>query len=31
MVKLSLGRHDAPARGEAVLLYAAQEHLRVYR
>jgi putative spermidine/putrescine transport system ATP-binding protein len=30
MVKFSLGRHDAPARGEAVLLYAAQEHLRVY-
>ncbi|HKB55331.1 MAG TPA: ABC transporter ATP-binding protein [Ramlibacter sp.] len=30
MVKLPLGRHDAPARGEPVLLYAAQEHLRIY-
>jgi len=31
MVKLPLGRHDIPALGETVFLYAAEEHLRVYR
>jgi putative spermidine/putrescine transport system ATP-binding protein len=31
MVKLPLGRHEIPAMGDAVLLYAAEEHLRVYR
>jgi putative spermidine/putrescine transport system ATP-binding protein len=30
-VKLPLGGHDGAARGDAVLLYAAEEHLRVYR
>jgi putative spermidine/putrescine transport system ATP-binding protein len=30
-VKLPLGRHDVPAMGETVFLYAAEEHLRVYR
>ena len=30
MVKLPLGGHQVPARGDAVLLYAAEEHLRVY-
>jgi putative spermidine/putrescine transport system ATP-binding protein len=30
MVKLPLGGHPVPARGDAVLLYAAEEHLRVY-
>jgi putative spermidine/putrescine transport system ATP-binding protein len=30
-VKLPLGGHEAAARGDAVLLYAAEEHLRVYR
>ena len=29
-VKLPLGGHEAAARGDAVLLYAAEEHLRVY-
>jgi putative spermidine/putrescine transport system ATP-binding protein len=29
-VKLPLGLHDVPARGEAILLYAAEEHLRIY-
>ena len=31
MVKLPLGRHDVPARGDTVFLYAAEEFLRVYR
>ncbi|MEJ8836328.1 ABC transporter ATP-binding protein [Ramlibacter sp. AN1133] len=31
MVKLPLGRHDAPAIGDTVFLYAAEEYLRVYR
>jgi putative spermidine/putrescine transport system ATP-binding protein len=30
MVKLPLGRHDVPAIGDAVFLYAAEEYLRVY-
>jgi putative spermidine/putrescine transport system ATP-binding protein len=30
-VKLPLGRHEIPARGETVALCAAEEHLRVYR
>ena len=30
MVKLPLGGHQVPARGDAVFLYAAEEHLRVY-
>jgi putative spermidine/putrescine transport system ATP-binding protein len=29
-VKLPLGGHEVAARGDAVLLYAAEEHLRVY-
>jgi putative spermidine/putrescine transport system ATP-binding protein len=29
-VKLPLGGHEVPTRGDAVLLYAAEEHLRVY-
>ncbi|MES2937823.1 MAG: ABC transporter ATP-binding protein [Pseudomonadota bacterium] len=31
MVKLPFGRHDVPARGESVFLYAAEAFLRVYR
>ena len=31
MVKLPLARHDPPARGDVVFLYAAEEYLRVYR
>jgi len=31
MVKLPLGRHDIPAIGDTAFLYAAEEHLRVYR
>jgi putative spermidine/putrescine transport system ATP-binding protein len=31
MVKLPLGRHEIPAIGENIFLYAAEEHLRVYR
>lgn len=31
MVKLPLGRHDVPAIGDSVFLYAAEEYLRVYR
>lgn len=31
MVKLPLGRHDVPALGDTVFLYAAEEYLRVYR
>jgi putative spermidine/putrescine transport system ATP-binding protein len=31
MVKLPLGRHDVPAIGDTVFLYAAEEYLRVYR
>ncbi len=31
MVKLPLGRHDVPATGDTIFLYAAEEHLRVYR
>jgi len=31
MVKLPLARHDPPARGDIVFLYAAEEYLRVYR
>jgi putative spermidine/putrescine transport system ATP-binding protein len=31
MVKMPLGRHDVPAMGETVFLYAAEEYLRVYR
>jgi putative spermidine/putrescine transport system ATP-binding protein len=31
MVKMPLGRHDVPARGDTVFLYAAEEYLRVYR
>jgi putative spermidine/putrescine transport system ATP-binding protein len=30
-IKLPLGGHERAARGDAVLLYAAEEHLRVYR
>jgi putative spermidine/putrescine transport system ATP-binding protein len=30
MVKLPLGRHDVPARGETVFLYAPEEFLRIY-
>jgi putative spermidine/putrescine transport system ATP-binding protein len=30
MVKLPLGRHEIPAIGENIFLYAAEEHLRVY-
>jgi len=30
MVKLPLGRHDVPAMGDTVFLYAAEEYLRVY-
>jgi putative spermidine/putrescine transport system ATP-binding protein len=30
MVKLPLGRHDLPALGDTVFLYAAEEHLRIY-
>ncbi|MCM2253463.1 MAG: ABC transporter ATP-binding protein [Ramlibacter sp.] len=30
-VKLPLGGHGVPARGDAVMLYAAEEHLRAYR
>ncbi len=30
-VKLPLGRHEIPVRGETVFLYAVEEHLRVYR
>lgn len=29
-IKLPLGMHDVPARGDAILLYAAEEHLRIY-
>ena len=29
-VKLPLGGHETAARGDSVLLYAAEEHLRVY-
>jgi len=29
-IKLPLGGHEVPARGDPVLLYAAEEHLRVY-
>jgi putative spermidine/putrescine transport system ATP-binding protein len=29
-VKLPLGLHDVPARGDPILLYAAEEHLRIY-
>jgi putative spermidine/putrescine transport system ATP-binding protein len=29
-VKLPLGMHDVPVRGESILLYAAEEHLRIY-
>jgi putative spermidine/putrescine transport system ATP-binding protein len=29
-VKLPLGLHDVPARGDAILLYAAEEYLRIY-
>jgi len=31
MVKLPLGRHDVPAIGDTIFLYAAEEYLRVYR
>jgi putative spermidine/putrescine transport system ATP-binding protein len=31
MVKLALGRHEVPAPGDTVFLYAAEEYLRVYR
>jgi putative spermidine/putrescine transport system ATP-binding protein len=31
MVKLPLGRPDVPAIGDTVFLYAAEEHLRIYR
>jgi putative spermidine/putrescine transport system ATP-binding protein len=31
MVKLPLGRHDVPAIGDTVFLYAAEEYLRIYR
>jgi len=30
MVKLPLGGHDIPARGDLVFLYAAEEYLRIY-
>ena len=29
-VKLPLGSHEVPARGDAIFIYAAEEHLRVY-
>jgi putative spermidine/putrescine transport system ATP-binding protein len=29
-VKLPLGSHEVPSRGDAVFIYAAEEHLRVY-